>query len=378
MSTQSPNFNLVIATTSDTVDVVAQISNNFSTLDTLFAVAHTGTGQLRSGLFLATPSLSNPSITGAVTGVFSLVASTGQFNTITATGGALKINTLTVGTYGFPAVAGTDSTILIFQTGNLVVASQSPNTGANLALSNLASIAINTNLNTFTAGLVTVDRIIASSGSLTGLTSFQATTGTFAGLLTALGTITANVINCTGGMGTFSNVTVGTWALPSTLGPTNSIIRSLSNTATYYTPVTILQTAFSVYAATGITISQTGTDPIGFTSESYDLGGNVSAGVFTAPTNGIYEFSYNIIINRAASTAGRLASGIVISTTAYELVVNTASGINPYIPVGGYFVGSVASGATVFVYTTGFGIGGGGALVNANAGSFIGKRLYEL
>ena len=237
MTTTSTNFALTLATTSDTVSVVTQISNNFSTLDSLFGVSHTGTGQLKNSLSLTSPTLVNPIVQGTLTFTSgNIVATTGDFQTITATGGALTINSFSVGTYGYPATVGSTGQILTVTTSNAVWAS---NSAATPALSNLASVVINTNLNTFTAGFVTLARVIATSGALTGLTVFQATTGTFAGAITVTGnasitgTMTANTITATGGALTINSFTLGTQGFPSAIGTTSEVLQVSGSTATW-------------------------------------------------------------------------------------------------------------------------------------------------
>jgi len=226
MSSTSPNFGFVLATTSDVVSVTSHIANPLSSIDAILAVAHTGTGQLKASLTLTTPVLVNPVMSGTASGSTLLVANTGRFNTITATGGALTLNTLTVGTYSYPATAGGAGDVLTIVTGNALFVTPAPGTGAAADLSNLVGpVAINTSLNTFSAGFVTVARVIATSGALTGLTSFQATTGTFAGLLTALGTVTANVVNCTGGTITAGGLSIGTYSFPATVGTSSQVLQ---------------------------------------------------------------------------------------------------------------------------------------------------------
>lgn len=223
MSTTSPNFNFVLATTADPVNVVTQIANNFSTLDSVLAVAHTGTGAIKAGITLQSPVLQNPTVSGALT-LASLTASTGVFTTITASAGKIIVNTFGIGTYLLPVAIGTTSQLLTVSGGNAVWLDATPNTGANQALSNLTTVAFNTSLNTFTGGLATLTRIIATSGAITGLTAFQATTGTFAGNLVVSGTATINVINCTGGTITAGGFTIGTYSYPATVGSTNQLM----------------------------------------------------------------------------------------------------------------------------------------------------------
>lgn len=378
MSTLSPNFNLVIATTSDQVNVVTQVAGNFSTLDALFAIVHTGTGQLKGSLFLATPSISSPTITGSMSGIFSITASTGQFNTITATGGILTLNTLNIGTYALPSTVGATGALLTVVTGNAVFVAPSGGTGANTGLSNLAAVAINTSLNTFTAGFVTVDRVIASSGAITGLTSLQATVGTFAGLLTALGTITANVVNCTGGMGTFSNITIGTYALPSVLGSTGQILRVASSTLGFTSPVMTTPVAFTLQAASAQSLGSTiGTTGVNFTNVVYDPGSYITTGMFTAPTSGVYNFS--LILPTSGNGGVSIAyAGIAINSTAYTFVSMSSSTVGIAL---GSITRTMGSGQSAFAF---IGVATTGATVSAlqdtnglTRSIFSGFRLFE-
>ena len=223
MSTTSTVFSLTIATTSDTVNVVTQIANNFTTLDSILSQAHTGTGQLKQGVVLNSPSITSPTLVGTMTGG-TIIATTGSFQTITATGGTLTASTFAIGTYSLPATIGAANEILTVVTANAVWVANAPGTGANTALGNLGTVAINTSLNTFTGGFVTVARVIATSGALTGLTSFQATTGTFAGNLVVSATATINVVNCTGGAITAGGFAIGTYAYPATVGSTGQLL----------------------------------------------------------------------------------------------------------------------------------------------------------
>lgn len=386
MSTTSPNFSLLLATTSDNVNVVTQIANNFSSLDSIMAVVHTGSGQLKASLAFTTPTLINPVVSGTASGAGIVIATTGQFNTITASGGALTINTFNIGTYALPSTIGATGALLTVVTGNAVFVAPSGGTGANTSISNLASVAINTNLNTFSAGFVTVDRIVASSGAVTGLTSFQATAGTFAGLLTALGTVTANVVNCTGGMGTFGNVTIGTWALPVTIAATG-VMRSLSATATWYAPAMVSPTAFSVLNVTSgfSAASTTGNIPVVFRTRQYDPAGSYStaSGVYTAATDGVYRFSLGGLNIQGSGAVGSGSVGIVANGTAVSMVVvNPSSTITL---VNGTIYSSVASGNTAFVFlnpgTTAVGatilLTTGTGTASVTSAFFNGERLFE-
>lgn len=384
MSSTSPNFNLVLASTSDVVSVTSHVANNFSTLDTILAAAHTGTGQIRAGVVITTPTLINPVISGTISGGDIIIASTGKFSTITATGGALTINSFSIGTYGVPATVGAAGTILTVVTGNAQWVAAAPGTGAAGDLSNLAAVAINTSLNTFTAGFVTVNRIITTSGALTGLTAFQATAGTFAGNVTISGTATVNIINVTGGAITAGSLAIGTYALPATVGATGQVMRVTTANAVWYTPTMTAITAFNSFVGSGdLALEATGTNlPIVFTSERYDLGGNVTTGAFTAPTSGIYDFAFKMVMNPGNLTAG-FDVGILIATTAYPLSVfigtAAAIGATADILAVGAMINTVASGAVVSLYAV---RSSGSTAVTLRASGnttsyFIGKRLFE-
>lgn len=369
MATNSPNFNLVLATSADQVNVVTQVAGNFSTIDSVMALALNSTG-LKAGLFLATPALSSPTITGAVTGLFSITASTGHFNTVTATGGAVTLNTLNIGTYSVPSTIGATGALLTVVTGNAMWIAPSGGTGANTGLSNLAVVAINTNLNTFSAGFVTVDRVIASSGALTGLTAFQATTGTFAGNLLVSGTATINAINCTGGAITGASIGIGTYSMPATLGTQGQVLRASGTNLIFSSPATTNSVAFSLSIASGTNISSTPT-LIRFVNSLFDPGSNVTTNAtFVAPANGTYEFSAFLISTGSGSNMVLLNFAINTSTTFnfFTSVVGSTSYINMSI------IKTLASGDAVAIYgsTT-----GGAAQVLGACGFFSGKRLYE-
>lgn len=282
MSTTSTNFSLVLATTSDQVNVVTHIANNFSSLDSILSQVHTGTGQLKAGLNVSNWTATNPTIVGTMTGG-TIVATTGRFQTITATGGALTASTLAVGTYSFPTTVGATGALLTVVTGNAVWVAPSGGTGANTGLSNLASVAINTSINTFTGGFATLDRVLATSGALTGLTVFQASTGTFAGNVTITGTLTANAINATGGAITAGSLAIGTYALPTTIGATNQILTVTTGNAVWLNRTTntnayIFAFADTVAALPGLNPS-TGEVQLFFNNEIND-----TASVFNAAT----------------------------------------------------------------------------------------------
>jgi len=225
MSSTSPNFNLVLATASDIVSVDSHVAGPISTIDTILGQVHTGTGQLKTGLVVASPTLVSPVLSGTMTGG-TIVATVANIQSITGTATFLRVNTLQVGTYNIVGTIGNTNEVLSVVTGNAVwrVISNT-GTGADTNLANLASVAINTSLNTFTAGFITCNRVIATSGALTGLTVFQASTGTFAGNLLVSGTATVNVVNCTGGTITAGGFSIGTYSYPATVGSTGQILR---------------------------------------------------------------------------------------------------------------------------------------------------------
>lgn len=376
MATNSPNFNLVLATSADQVNVVTQVAGNFSTIDSVMALALNSTG-LKAGLFLATPALSSPTITGAVTGLFSITASTGHFNTVTATGGAVTLNTLNIGTYSVPSTIGATGALLTVVTGNAMWIAPSGGTGANTGLSNLAVVAINTNLNTFSAGFVTVDRVIASSGALTGLTAFQATTGTFAGNLLVSGTATINAINCTGGAITGASIGIGTYSMPATLGTQGQVLRASGTNLIFSSPATTNSVAFSLSIPNLISVSgTTATAMVIFANSLFDPGSNVTTnGFFTAPTAGTYNFSAALagsVVNVGGTSVAYIA---INTTTLYNfLIVPSNTSIVPFFASMDLNL-TLGSGNTVAVF---IGHAGGSAIsLNGFAGYFSGKRLYE-
>lgn len=238
MSTTSTNFSFVIATTSDVVNVVTQIANNFSSVDSIVGAEHTGTGSHKAGIRLTSPILVNPAVTGTVSGPAMVSAQTGSFQTITATGGILAVSSVTaagvqIGTYSMPATIGVTGEILSVLTGNAVWASNTPGTGAAEDLSNLSSVAINTNLGTFAAGKVTIAEVIATSGTVSGLASVSATTGTFSANLTVVGTLSAGVVNCTGGAITAGGISIGTYSLPATVGSAGQVLSVVTGNALF-------------------------------------------------------------------------------------------------------------------------------------------------
>lgn len=380
MPSTSPNFHLTLASTDDLVDVAAHVAAPLSTIDAVLAVVHTGTGQLKAGLTFTNPVLIAPAVSGTLSSNI-LAASTGIFNTLIATSGSLAVGSISIGNYSMPIALGTNSQILTVSSGNVVWANATPNTGADQALDNLTTIAFNTNLNTFTAGFVTVTRIIATSGALTGLTAFRASTGTFTGNVTVTGTLTANVVNCTGGAITAGGVTVGTWALPSTLGATNSVLRSLASTASWAALPMTLQTAFSVYNVVATTVFTSTFQALAFASEIYDGGNNVTTGAFTAPASGLWEFDYSMTFVKVATTASDLTVGIRINTTNYALnVLPLATAAGAVYNLYGSIANTVTSGAVIVVYAS-ISNPNGNWTVNTDTGTtvglFKGKRLFE-
>lgn len=291
MATTSTNFSFVIAVPIDTVDVSSHIAGNFSSIDSIIGVAHTGTGQLRTGLAISTPTLTSPVLVGTMTGG-TIIATTGYFQTITATGGALRVNSFTIGTYSYPSTIGTTGSVLSVVTGNLQFVTNSPSTGANDNLSNLTTVAINTNMNTFTAGFITAARIIATSGALTGLTVFQATTGTFAGNVTVTGTLTANALNCTGGSITAASLAVGTYAYPAVAGSAGQVLTIVTNNAVFASKAnpTTVYLSVSTTASFNVVSATTGTC-LAFADEEFDTGNIYSGTAITISASGYYLLS---------------------------------------------------------------------------------------
>lgn len=331
MSTTSPNFNLILATTSDTVSVTSHIANNFSTLDAVISVSHTGTGQLKNSLALNTPTLTSPALVGTMSGG-NVFATTGSFNTITATGGALTINAFTVGTYGIPATIGGSADVLTVVTGNAVWVAPAPGTGANDALSNLGTVAINTNMNTFTAGFVTVNRIITTSGSLTGLTAFQATAGTFAGNVTISGTATINAVNCTGGSITAGGLAVGTYSYPATVGAVNQVLKVVTNNAVWVTHTNTSAYFRALFTVTNL--GSAGVSNVVFGSKVFDSASIFNTGAtatqVTITASGYYHFMVQAqVVATSAGVTGIVYLATSASAGSYVMVlpdvVGTAS-----------------------------------------------------
>lgn len=349
MSTTSPNFSLILASSSDIVAVDSHVANNFSTVDRILSIVHTGTGQLRSSVRITTPILVSPVLSGTLSGGNMVSASTGSFNTITATGGNVTVNTFNIGTYSFPAAVGSTSTILTIVTGNAQWAASAPNTGANQALSNLSAVALNTSLGTGSGGLFTLDRIIATSGALTGLTSFQATTGTFAGNLLVTGTLTTAVLNCTGGAGTFGSVTIGTYALPSTIGANGQSLRVLSGTCAFANA-----TSTAVFCMIGGAGSSTGASSIlvGSYTTIYDPGSGISTNAtYTVPSSGLYNFVAGGFLASAANATQGVSAVLIIGTTSYAMPGGTST--SQQLIQTFNIIQTVSASATVTIQATG-------------------------
>lgn len=327
MSTTSPNFNLVLATSADLVAVDSHLSNNFSTLDSVLAVLHTGTGQFKASVTIPTPILQSPVFSGTASGAGIVLASTGAFSTITATGGSLTINSLSVGTYGYPAIIGSTSAILTVVTGNAQWAAATPNTGANQALSNLTTVAFNTGIGTGSGGFFTFNRLNVSSGALTGLTTFQATTGTFAGSLVVTGTVTANAVNCTGGSITGASIGIGTYSMPSILGSTGQFLKVSASTLGFADATsTAIFSLINGGAATG----QSSIIVSSFTVV-YDPAGSATATGYTTPSSGVYFLVAGGGFKATGSALIQLS--LVVAGTPYTFAQDAAAtnfGGNPY------------------------------------------------
>ena len=312
MSTTTPNFGLVIATTADVVSVSSHVAGPFTSLDSIISVGHTGTGQHKAGISFTTPTLTNPTLVGTMQGG-TIIATEGFFQTLTATAGPVVFTSITIGTYNLPTTVGSTGQVLTVQTGNAVWLTNSPSTGANEELSNLTTVAINTSLNTFTAGFVTVSRIIATSGSLTGLTAFQSTTGTFTNV-TVAGTVGAQAVNCTGGTVTAGSFSIGTYSYPTTVGSTGQVLSVTTGNARWLT-----RTADVVYFRAYATAAQggAGVRNLIFGGESFDAQGVFTAAAtatqFTVSASGYYLLGCNVFLGTAATNS---LINLYISTSA--------------------------------------------------------------
>lgn len=367
MSTTSPNFGLIIATTADQVNVVTHVAGNFSTLDSLLGIVHTGTGQLKSGIVLVNPAITGGSLTGTLAGGV-IAASTGIFSTITATAGALTLNTLNIGNYNVASAVGNSGDVLTVVTGNARFVAPAPGTGANKALSNLDTVAINTNIGTFTAGLVTVDKLVTTSGVLTGLTSFQATTGTFAGNLLVSATVNANAVNCTGGAITAAGFAIGTYGYPATAGSTGQILTMTTGNARWIVP-NLAQTAayFNAhYTGGNIPLSTSGGTPIPFDTKRFDSASqyDTAAGTYTVTASGYYQFGcvlfkttgsgvvlayltgpakYSLgVITTGGSLPASIAGSVLVLATSGNVFTIIATAINGTASVGTYIADGVS------------------------------------
>ncbi len=350
MSTTSTNFSFVLATGSDQVDVTTHVANNFSSLDSIIGAAHTGTGQLRPNLAVTGWQLTNPVFFGNITGG-NISATTGSFQTISATGGAISVGNLTVGNYSFPTTASANGTVLQLITGNAVWAANTPGTGANNGLSNLASVAINTNLGTFSAGFVTVARVIATSGALTGLTTFQASTGTFAGNLAVTGTITANAINVTGGAATFASLAIGTNVYPAAASTAGTVLTMSGTAAKWLAPAvqTHATAYFRAFSSTSIDGTAAGaTKILSFNTEGLDTVGQYDTATFqyTVTASGYYVFGITLSVTAGTGVqailqlsgsggpytiGGVVQNGTYVGAGAGSILLFAASG-NVYTP----------------------------------------------
>lgn len=318
MSTTSTNFHFVLATTSDPVNVVTQIANNFSSLDSILSICHTGTGQFKSGLLLISPTLSGATISG-VFNANTVAATAGVFSTVTATAGYLVVSTFGIGNYIFDSTAGANGNVLTVVTGNARWAVPAPGTGAASNLSNLAAVVINTNLNTFSAGFVTFARIVATSGNLTAFTAITGSTGKF-NVLTVTGTLTADVINVTGGNITAGGFAIGTYSYPTTRGTTGQVLTMTTNNARWIVP-NLAQTA--AYFAARITSGGTAVIVSDYanvvfeveeldTSNQYDP----ATGIFSVTASGYYQFGIHlgVVAAGAKNFYARLTGGTSVGS----------------------------------------------------------------
>lgn len=259
MTTTSTNFALTIATTSDTVNVVSQIAGNFTTVDSLFGVAHTGTGQLKTGLTIQSPVLVNPTLSGTLSAGTLVSASTGSFTHLIVTSATIG-TTFVIGTYAYPSTIGSTNQILVVTTGNLIFASNAGLTAANTNMSNLAVVVINTNLNTFTGGRVTIAEILATSGTLSGLTSVTAST--MRSVTLSATTATFNTITATGGLISGATATaltilsVGTYSYPATVGSTGQILTVTTGNVVFASAPQAWQfLSYATFTASGTNLS---------------------------------------------------------------------------------------------------------------------------
>ena len=317
MGSTSPNFGLFLATTSDVVGVTTHIAGNFSTIDSLLSIAHTGTGQIKASVPLTTPTLTSPNLVGTMNGG-TIIATTGSFQTITATGGTVIFTALAVGTYNFPSTIGTNGQVLTVQTGNAQWITPAPATGANEELSNLTTVAINTSLNTFSAGFVTVDRVVASSGALSGLTSIAATTGTFSANLVVTGTVSAAAVNCTGGTITAAGFAIGTYSYPTTVGSTNQFLVATTGNARFVTR-TVEHIAFSAVSTANTSI-HSGTKPasVVFGQENFDVGSifdhTATSVQVTISASGDYMLGGGVSVSSFNGPKNWIAAGVCTSS----------------------------------------------------------------
>lgn len=355
MSTTSPNFNLVLATASDVVAVDSHIANNFSTLDSVVGKVITGTGRLITSIPMTSPVLTNPIIIGTASGASLIIASTANFSSVTAAAGAVTLTTFSIGTYSYPTAIGSTSAVLTVVTGNAQWAAAAPNTGANQALSNLAAVALNTSLGTGTAGFFTVDRIIATSGALTGITSFQATTGTFTGNVVISGTATINAVNCTGGAGTFGTLGIGTYTLPAVLGSSGQILKVSTGTLGFYTPSPI-----AVFCLVSGSCSGAAVVGVSAFTTVYDPAGSATATGYTTPSSGVY----NITLMNMGQSGTVSTVVLAIATTNYTLASVSQSM---------QIIQTIAAGVVISATAT-FG-GGNGRVNQVNLSGF---KMFDL
>jgi len=270
-----------------------------------------------------------------------VTASTGNFSVLLAAGGTATLNALAIGTYSLPAVIGASGEVLLVQTGNAVWQANAPATGANNALSNLTTVAFNTSLNTFTGGFATVDRIISTSGAITGLTTFQASTGTFAGNLAVTGTVNASAINVTGGAITAASISIGTYALPATIGSTAQVLTVTSGPALSWAAPSLVQTAVYFRAFATAAAPTTGARTVVLRTEVFD-----SASVFNTSSYSLeVSASGHYLLGGAMTIVGEANVSGILQISGAGGPYRLGSALTPSAPA--------ANGSVLVVATSG-------------------------